>query len=55
MADSYLLDTNVICALADATRPAHAAAVSRFLRAGGQYVLLPTPAVGEIDVTRGNL
>jgi predicted nucleic acid-binding protein len=49
MADTYLLDTNVICALADATRPAHAPAVSRFQQTGGQFVLLPAPAVGEIE------
>ncbi len=49
MADTYLLDTNVICALADADRATHAVAVSRFQRTGGQSVMLPAPAVGEIE------
>lgn len=48
MPEVYLLDTNVICALADATRPAHATAVRRF-ETCGQNVLLPSLAVGEIE------
>lgn len=47
--DTYLLDTNVICALADAGRVSHTAAVSRFEQATGQHVRLPVPAVGEIE------
>ncbi len=49
MADTYLLDTNVICALADANRAGHQAAVQRFQYIGDQSVLLPSPAVGEIE------
>ena len=49
MADTYLLDTNVICALADADRASHTMAVSRFQQTGEQYVILPSPAVGEIE------
>ena len=49
MADTYLLDTNVICALADVDRVSHAVAVSRFQQTGVQGVLLPSPAVGEIE------
>lgn len=49
MTDTYLLDTNVICALADADRANHAAAVSRFQQAAGLHVRLPVPAVGEIE------
>ena len=49
MADTYLLDTNVICTLADANRPNHSAAVQRFQQVGDQSVLLPSPAVGEIE------
>ena len=49
MADTYLLDTNVICALADAGRASHATAVSRFQQATGRHVRLPSPAVGEIE------
>lgn len=49
MADTYLLDTNVICALADANRADHQAAVQRFQQVGDQSVLLPSPAVGEIE------
>jgi predicted nucleic acid-binding protein len=48
MPEVYLLDSNVICALADANRPTHAAAVRRF-QACGQNVLLPSLAVGEIE------
>ncbi|NJM55349.1 MAG: type II toxin-antitoxin system VapC family toxin [Verrucomicrobiae bacterium] len=49
MSDAYLLDTNTICALADADRAGNAAAVQRFQRTGNQAVLLPSPAVGEIE------
>ncbi len=49
MADTFLLDTNVICALADADRAQHEAAVHRFQQTGSQYVLLPSLAVGEIE------
>jgi predicted nucleic acid-binding protein len=49
MADVFLLDTNVICTLADATRAAHSNAVSRFRQISRQNVLLPSVAVGEIE------
>jgi predicted nucleic acid-binding protein len=49
MADIYLLDTNVIRALADPGSAGHEAAVEHFQRAGDQIVLLPAPAVGEIE------
>lgn len=49
MSDVYLLDTNVICTLADADRTANAVAVQKFQQAGDQTVLLPSPAVGEIE------
>ena len=49
MADTYLLDTNVICALADVGRAGHTVAASRFQQTGEQYVMLPSPAVGEIE------
>lgn len=48
MTDAYLLDTNIICALADATRTTHESAVRRLERAR-DFVLLPSPAVGEIE------
>lgn len=48
MTDAYLLDTNIICALADATRATHESAVRRLERAR-DFVLLPSPAVGEIE------
>ena len=48
MTDAYLLDTNIICALADANRETHEAAVKRLERAR-DFVLLPSPAVGEIE------
>jgi predicted nucleic acid-binding protein len=49
MPDAYLLDTNVICALADATRAAHPVAVRRFQQIPHHYVVLPAPAIGEIE------
>lgn len=48
MTDAYLLDTNIICALADATRTNHESAVRR-LEQSRDFVLLPSPAVGEIE------
>ncbi|MFZ2280864.1 MAG: PIN domain-containing protein [Prosthecobacter sp.] len=48
MTDVYLLDTNIICALADATRTTHDSAVRR-LEGARDFVLLPSPAVGEIE------
>lgn len=48
MTDAYLLDTNVICALADANRLTHEAAVKRLEKAR-DFVLLPSPAIGEIE------
>ena len=48
MTDAYLLDTNTICALADANRSAHESAVRR-LQQARDFVLLPSPAVGEIE------
>ena len=48
MTDAYLLDTNIICALADATRTTHESAVRR-LEQARDFVLLPSPAVGEIE------
>jgi predicted nucleic acid-binding protein len=49
MSEIYLLDTNVICVLADPARPSYAAAVQRFQQIGDQNVVLPVPAVGEIE------
>jgi predicted nucleic acid-binding protein len=49
MSDAYLLDTNVICALAVANHPGHVPAQQRFQRADPQFVLLPTMAVAEIE------
>src|SRR6266853_4631440 len=49
MSDAYLLDTNVICTLADANRAGHAAATSRLQHVGTDFVLLPTMAVAEIE------
>lgn len=48
MTDAYLLDTNIICALAIATRTTHESAVRR-LEQARDFVLLPSPAVGEIE------
>ncbi|MCX6904725.1 MAG: type II toxin-antitoxin system VapC family toxin [Verrucomicrobia bacterium] len=49
MTDAYLLDTNVICALADTNHKSHAAAFARFQQVGQQFVLVPTMAVAEIE------
>ena len=49
MTDAYLLDTNVICALADASHKNHTAAFARFQQVGQQFVLVPTMAVAEIE------
>lgn len=49
MSDAYLLDTNAICTLADATRTGNAAATSRLQRVGTDFVLLPSMAVAEIE------
>ena len=49
MSDAYLLDTNVICTLADANRAGHAAATSRLQHVGTDFVLLPSMAVAEIE------
>lgn len=46
--DAYLLDSNVICALADANCETHEAAVKR-LEQARDFVLLPSPAIGEIE------
>jgi predicted nucleic acid-binding protein len=48
MTDAYLLDTNVICTLVDANRETHEAAVKR-LELARDFVLLPSPAIGEIE------
>lgn len=49
MSDAYLLDTNVICALADANHASHASVRQHFQQASPQFVLLPTMAVAEIE------
>lgn len=49
MSDAYLLDTNVICTLADANRAGHTAATSRLHHVGTDFVLLPSMAVAEIE------
>src|SRR5258707_201483 len=49
MSDAYLLDTNVICALADANHSGHLPARQRFQQVDPQFVLLPTMAVAEIE------
>jgi len=49
MTDAYLLDTNVICALADPSHKNHPAALARFRQVGQQFVLVPTMAVAEIE------
>jgi predicted nucleic acid-binding protein len=49
MSDAYLLDTNVICALADANHSGHVPAQQRFQQVDPQFVLLPTMAVAEIE------
>jgi predicted nucleic acid-binding protein len=49
MSDAYLLDTNVICTLADVNRVGHAAATLRLQRVTTDFVLLPSMAVAEIE------
>ena len=49
MNEAYLLDTNVICALADANRSDHAPVRRRFQQVDLQFVLLPTMAVAEME------
>lgn len=49
MSDAYLLDTNVICALADANHASHASVRQRFEQVDPHFVLLPTMAVAEIE------
>ena len=49
MNEAYLLDTNVICALADANHAVHARVRQRFQRVDPQFVLLPTMAVAEME------
>jgi predicted nucleic acid-binding protein len=48
MPEAYLLDTNIICALADANRVTHESATRRLRQAIGK-VLLPSLALGEIE------
>lgn len=49
MSDAYLLDTNVICALADANHANHIPVRQHFQQVDPQIVLLPTMAVAEIE------
>jgi predicted nucleic acid-binding protein len=49
MSEIYLLDTNMICVLADPARANQAEAVQHFQQIGDQNVVLPVPAVGEIE------
>ncbi len=49
MSEAYLLDTNVICALADATRVDHSVATDRLTKVGDDFVLLPSMAIAEIE------
>lgn len=49
MSDAYLLDTNVICALADANHASHASVREHFKQMDPQFVLLPTMAVAELE------
>jgi tRNA(fMet)-specific endonuclease VapC len=49
MTDAYLLDTNAICTLADASRSNHGVAVARFQQIGQQFVMVPVMAVAEIE------
>ena len=49
MSDAYLLDTNVICALADATHASHVPVRQHFQQVEPQFVLVPTMAVAEIE------
>src|ERR1019366_9026296 len=49
MNEAYLLDTHVICALADANHSGHMPVRKRFQRVDPQFVLLPTMAVAETE------
>ena len=49
MSEAYLLDTNVICALADANHSAHVPVRQRFGQVDPQFVLLPTMAIAEME------
>ena len=49
MSDGYLLDTNVISALADKTRADHTPASQRLAAIGNGPVLLPVMAIAEIS------
>lgn len=49
MSDAYLLDTNVICALADANHACHVPVREHFKQMDPQFVLLPTMAVAELE------
>ena len=49
MSDAYLLDTNVICALADANHASHVPVREHFKHVNPQFVLLPTMAVAELE------
>jgi len=49
MSEAYLLDTNVICALADANHSSHLPVRQRFQEMDPQFVLLPSMAVAEIE------
>jgi len=53
MSDAYLLDTNVICALADANHSGHVPVRQHFQQVDPQFVLLPTMAVAEIEFGMG--
>ena len=45
MSDAYLLDTNVICARADANHASHVPVRQHFEQVEPQFVLLPTMAM----------
>src|ERR1039458_1186762 len=49
MNEAYLLDTNVICARADANHSGHGPVSQRFQHVDPQFVLLPTMAVAEME------
>lgn len=49
MSDGYLLDTNVISALADVTRADHLPTSRRLAAIGNSVVLLPVMAIAEIE------
>lgn len=49
MSDGYLLDTNVISALADTTRPDQVPTSQRLAAIGDSLVLLPVMAIAEIE------